>query len=99
MLPAGSVHSSTTSEVLFMAVYLLSYDLRKQRDYEKLTEALEAVSAVRVLESVWAFSYADTNCKLVRDHFVKFIDDDDGLFVVEEKDWAGRKLLNSPPNS
>lgn len=79
-----------------MALYLLSYDLVKRRDYEKLWAELERFGALRVLESDWCLKHGDTSCEALRDHFRQFIDDDDRLFVSEVSDWASWKAINSP---
>lgn len=79
-----------------MALYLLSYDLRKQRDYQKLWDELEKFNAVRVLESDWCFKRINTNAAGLREHFKSFIDADDGLFIAEITDWASRKTVGTP---
>jgi len=60
-----------------MAVYFLSYDLRKKRDYQKLHGVLSGFSGVRVLESTWCFNRRDTSAKSLREYFKGFIDADD----------------------
>jgi CRISPR/Cas system-associated endoribonuclease Cas2 len=82
-----------------MALYFVDYDLRKQRDYQKLYDALKAFGAIRVLESLWAFSHSNTSCVQVRDHLKQFIDADDGLVVSQVADWASYKPLATPPNT
>lgn len=82
-----------------MALYFVDYDLRKQRDYQKLYDALKALNAVRVLESLWAFKHESTGCVQVRDHLRQYIDADDGLVVSQVIDWASYRPLNSPPNT
>lgn len=79
-----------------MALYLLSYDLRKQRDYEKLWDELKTFNAVRVLESDWCFKRINTTAAGLRDHFKSFIDADDGLFVGEITNWATYKARGTP---
>lgn len=79
-----------------MALYLLSYDLRKQRDYQTLWAELKKFNAVRVLESDWCFERINTDAKGLREHFKKFIDADDGLFIGEVADWATYKARGTP---
>lgn len=86
-----------------MALYLLSYDLRKDRDYDTLYTELDNFKAVRVLESCWCFKRINTNAEGLRNYFKQFIDSDDGLWVsevAEDKDgyyqWAGRNLDGDP---
>ncbi|MGK4923316.1 hypothetical protein ACSLUB_12355 [Bordetella hinzii] len=82
-----------------MALYFLSYDLRKTRNYQPLYDELAKFNATRVLESLWAFRRVDTNCAKLRDYFKQFIDADDGLIVIEAIDWASWKVDATPPNS
>jgi len=79
-----------------MALYFLSYDLRKQRNYQPLYDELARFNAVRVLESVWAFTRINTTAAGLRDYFRQFIDNDDGLLVIESKDWASWRALGDP---
>lgn len=82
-----------------MALYFLSYDLRKSRNYQPLYDELAKLNATRVLESLWAFTHADTNCTAVRDYFRQFIDADDGLIVIQAVDWATWNVDKKPPNT
>lgn len=79
-----------------MALYILSYDLRRNRDYSKLKKELKDFNAVQVLESVWCFKRVGASSAGLRDHFKRFIDADDGLFVVEASGWASYKAIESP---
>lgn len=79
-----------------MAVYFITYDLRKKRDYKKLYDELENFEAVRVLESIWCFKRINTTTAKLRNHFKKFIDQDDGLLLVEANSWATSKVDASP---
>mgnify|MGYP001067672977 CR=1 FL=1 len=80
-----------------MALYFLSYDLRKRRDYDKLYEELGRFDAAQVLESLYAFTRINTSSEKLRAHFSRFIDTDDGLIVIKASEWAGRKMTKSPP--
>lgn len=79
-----------------MALFFLEYDLRKNRDYEKIYKELESFNAVRILESLWCFKRINTNCSGLRDHFSKFIDTDDGLVISEVTDWATKNTTSTP---
>lgn len=79
-----------------MALYFLEYDLRKQRDYQRLYTELEAFNAKRVLESLWCFNRFNTTAVGLRDHFRKLIDSDDGIIVMEVTDWASFNTLSNP---
>jgi CRISPR associated protein Cas2 len=78
-----------------MALFFLSYDLRKGRDYQKMYDELAKYKAVRVLESLWCFNSASTAATL-RDHFKGFIDSDDGLAIIEISDWATWNANGTP---
>jgi hypothetical protein len=79
-----------------MALFFVDYDLRKHRDYSRLTSELEKLGAVRLLESSWCFRRENTNSVGIRDHLKQFIDSDDGLCVSEVTDWATWKTLSNP---
>lgn len=80
-----------------MALYLLTYDLRKEgRDYKTLHDELKKFNAVRILESVWCLNRINTNAKSLRDYFMKFIDENDGLFVSGITDWASYNVEGTP---
>lgn len=79
-----------------MALYFISYDLRKDRDYDKLYNELDDFNAVRILESQWCFNRVKTSAKGLREHFKQFVDNDDGLIISEVSDWASRNTDNSP---
>ena len=72
--------------------YLVSYDLRKVRDYRSLNEAINTYSVkAKILESFWAIVTTKTAVQL-RDHLRQHIDGDDGLFVClsgKEAAWVG----------
>jgi len=79
-----------------MALYFIEYDLRKERDYQKLYEELKNFKAIQVLESSYCFKRYDTNAKSLREHFLNFVDSDDRLIVLQVKHFAGFNLINTP---
>ncbi|ASC57169.1 hypothetical protein K1B30_004700 [Vibrio parahaemolyticus] len=79
-----------------MALYFLTYDLRKSKNYDSLYKELDNFSAVRILDSTWCFKRINTSAKGLRDHFKKFIDSDDGLIVSEVNSWASIKTDGTP---
>ena len=79
-----------------MALYFLEYDLRKQRDYKKLYDELANFGAIRILDSLWCFKYQNTKAENIRNHFIQFIDKDDGLIVAEVTDWATINTKSNP---
>lgn len=69
---------------------LITYDLKKVKNYPKLYECLHAWKAQRLLESVWIAQLVGP-CEAVRQALMYFIDGDDAIAVVELKpglDWA-----------
>jgi hypothetical protein len=79
-----------------MALYRISYDLRKKRDYQTLYDELSKFNAVSILESDWVFKRIKTNAEGLRNHFKKFVDADDGLFVTDVTDWATCNTNGTP---
>ncbi|MBD3329598.1 hypothetical protein GF357_03835 [Candidatus Dojkabacteria bacterium] len=73
--------------------YIISYDLRNQRDYEDLYDALKAFSGSRkVLESVWLVESSKTR-KEVADSLLDYLDSDDGIIVADYNGYAYKNLL------
>ncbi len=79
-----------------MALYFITYDLRKSRSYQPLYDELGSFNGVRILESTWCFNRVNTTAKGLRDHFGQYIDSDDGLIVSEVTNWASRKTDGTP---
>jgi hypothetical protein len=83
-----------------MACYIISYDLRNQRDYEKLYEGIRAYSSwAQILESAWAVVTSKFATE-IRDHLKGHIDSDDGLFVIKsggEAAWTKVNCKNEWP--
>ena len=81
-----------------MALFVLSYDLRNDRNYQPLYDELKKFNAERVLESCWCFKRFNTNAKGLRNYFSQFIDEDDGLWISQIAEinrvpqWAGQNL-------
>lgn len=79
-----------------MALYFLTYDLRNNRDYQKLYDELQSFNAVKVLESTWCFNRINTSASNLRDYFKGFIDSDDGLLIDESNSWATYNTDGTP---
>ncbi|HLN33025.1 MAG TPA: hypothetical protein VK395_35170 [Gemmataceae bacterium] len=79
-----------------MALYFLDYDLRNQRDYQRLYDELAKFSAERILESLWCFNRVNTTAEGLRNHFKQFIDNDDAICVSEVVNWATSRTLATP---
>ena len=81
-----------------MEKYFICYDLRNNRDYARLYDELKKFNAVQILESLYYFKYQNDQTEELRDHFIKFVDNDDGLIVIKSAFWAGFNLDNNPNN-
>lgn len=64
-----------------MKVYQISYDLRKQRNYDVLYERIKTYSWCHVLESCWVVTTQQSAAK-VRENLAQVMDQDDGLLVT-----------------
>lgn len=73
--------------------YLIFYDLRKQKDYTKLIEAIKSYGTwAHVLKSTWAVVTTKSAVQ-VRDHLLQSMDSDDGILVVRSgREAAWRKV-------
>jgi len=79
-----------------MPAYMISYDLRKVRNYDALSKALRDWKCVTPLESLWLGNLKG-DCGAIRDLLRPLMDGDDGLIVIELKqpgDWAFYKPNN-----
>lgn len=65
-----------------MAHYIISYDLRKRRDYPTLWALLQSWGAVRVLESLWVVTLQAQPAQ-IRDAIRTTADADDGVLVIQ----------------
>jgi hypothetical protein len=80
-----------------MAIFTISYDLIKYKDYPKLWEALKEQKAHRVLESVWLLN-ANNTAEQVLNWLKSYVDKDDKLFVCETsvaKIWFSNAKLGT----
>ncbi len=75
-----------------MALYQISYDLRKQRNYEALFERIKAYGSwCHALESSSVISTSQSAVQ-IRDNLLQAMDGDDGLLVARlsgEAAWYG----------
>lgn len=66
-----------------MACYIISYDLRNNRDYRSLSEAIKTYSKwARITESTWAVVTVKSAVE-IRNHLSSVMDNDDRLFVIK----------------
>lgn len=73
-----------------MPHFLISYDLRKARNYDGLIAELRSAQFISPLKSVW-LGTSTLNAQGVRDALRRHMDGDDGILVVEIKtgsNWA-----------
>lgn len=75
-----------------MKLYQITYDLRKQRDYQSLHARIKAYGTwCRPLESTWIIATTQTATQ-VRDNLKAVMDKDDGLLVTRlqgDAAWYG----------
>lgn len=82
-----------------MALYIVSYDLVKNKNYSKIFDELKRLGARRMLESNWCLTRSSSGeSKNLRGNFQNFIDSDDRLVVSEVTDWAGVRIMDNPNN-
>jgi hypothetical protein len=78
-----------------MSQYFISYDLRNNRNYDELYQVLETkLNAKRILESTWTFQRTNTTPEELRNFFLTFIDEDDGIIITSIDGAAGFNTLN-----
>ncbi|MCQ0093543.1 CRISPR-associated endonuclease Cas2 [Roseovarius sp. M141] len=65
-----------------MPLYLVSYDLNKAKNYQKLWDEMDRLGGHKPLESVYFLDVTSTTATVLRDHLKPFIDEDDQLIVV-----------------
>ena len=65
-----------------MGLFVVSYDLRKKKDYQALWDEMERLGGHKPLLSVYYLDVDVESASALRDHLSEFIDDDDHLIVV-----------------
>ena len=74
-----------------MKTYLISYDLKKNRDYEELYKKLKSYTNwAHISESLWAI-ISDKGAAGLRDEIKTAMDNDDSVFVIlsgKEAAWS-----------
>lgn len=66
-----------------MSDYIVSYDLKKHKDYPRLYAALKQWRAVPLLESFWLVPDLKGPAAAVLDLLRRYIDNDDGIAVIQ----------------
>ena len=65
-----------------MQCYIISYDLRKQRNYDDLYQEIKSFPTwAHITESTWAI-VAEESAAEIRGNLRKVVDADDAIFVV-----------------
>lgn len=73
-----------------MATYLISYDLKGQRDYKGLYDILRHWKATRILESLW-LADRDLDAEVMMEVLDTVLDEDDKAVVIQllpVADWS-----------
>ncbi|RAJ97087.1 DUF3884 family protein [Aliidiomarina maris] len=66
-----------------MKVYQINYDLRNQRNYERLHEKIQSLGKwAHVLNSCWIIE-SNMTATQIRDYLAAVMDNDDGLLVTQ----------------
>lgn len=65
-----------------MPLYIISYDLNKEKDYTKLIKELKEHKCHKVQMSLWFGNFTNTASEVLK-HFSDFVDDDDNLLVAK----------------
>lgn len=79
-----------------MALFVISYDLVKRKDYPELWAALGKAGAHRPLLSLWLLR-SNSTPQQISDWLTKYVDDDDRLFVaaVDGTPWYKNALAGT----
>lgn len=67
-----------------MAIFIVSYDLIQDQDYEALRDELDRLGGHKTQLSCYLVKQGST-AQALRDHLEPFVDNDDRLMVVETK--------------
>lgn len=76
---------------------IVTYDLRNQRDYKALINAIKTYGVyVKIFESVWYVRSTTHSAEQCRDYLQKFIDSDDrlGVFDCSNNNFATIRAMN-----
>ena len=77
-----------------MSVYLITYELHYDKDYQKINEAIESLGGcIRCLRSIWLV-HTGLSITEVREILKESIDDDDSVLILKPShEWES---LNMP---
>lgn len=79
-----------------MAVYFIEYDLRKNKDYDAISGAIEELGGIRHLRSSWSVKNDSMSAEQLANYLLSFMDVDDGIVVSEVLTWAQYGLEATP---
>lgn len=65
-----------------MALFVVSYDLVKRKDYQTLWDEFTRLGGQKVLDSMYLIELDNTSQEVVK-HFSQYVDDDDRLMAIE----------------
>ena len=81
-----------------MKCYIITYDLRFQRHYESLWDAIKTYSKwAKITESTWAI-VTEQSATEIRNYLTQFTDSDDRLFIIKsgaEASWKNSMANNA----
>lgn len=77
-----------------MPLFMISYDLRKARNYQPVYDKLAEWRAASLLESLWLADLTGT-AGAVREVLKGLVDSDDAVAVIELKAQSGWATLNA----
>ena len=81
-----------------MGLFVVSYDLRKKKDYQTLWDEMERLGGHKPLQSVYLLNVDVDAAGNLRDHLAQFIDDDDQLIVVPFSKKPAHQKANQGTN-
>lgn len=76
-----------------MALFAVSYDLVKEKNYQELWDEMDRLGAHKALLSLYLLNLDNEDPEDVKIHFSRFIDDDDRLLVLKFTDAAANKCF------
>ena len=80
-----------------MTIYLIGYEGRTERPYDRLQEAIDAAGGVKLVDCLWALE-TERDATALRDWVHELMDDGDAIFVMQVRKgnhWASRHLKSS----
>lgn len=82
-----------------MPLFVVSYDLRKRKDYQTLWDEMARLGGHKPLLSVYLLNVNTPSAATLRDHLSKFIDGDDQLLVIEFSKAPAHQKANQGTNA